>query len=520
MKYWFCLLFSSMVFAACQEDAEVLGKGETSTASLTMTFAVSGEELHSRGLTDLNDDGTVTEAEKNMDGSRMFSLAVFVVDDKNEIVAKRTTLTDGEITFSQNNTQATVNFANLNYGESYQLLAVANFGEDAYYQIADNVAATTLLDGIVSTSNTGYICPNGTPYPLTLKKEIVLQPGANTISGELERTFARIRITVRNQSSTNDLQIKGLSFPEKFTYHTANLFGTGGNGLSQPNVSHTEAINAFTGTADAPLVIGKNEGEVKSSTVFDAYLLESDGGAYSYTLTVSYGEQEAVRVDEDKVINQRNKLAGNYSGNQFLVQVDNGSSYLYVNDGNIEVSNRTLESILALSEEDRSSYLWTLEANSVNNYQYYVKSVSTNKYINSNSISVSLVDKQTDDYFTFSNSGSNGMYMQMYYTTGTFRKTNYYLYKNGNSISYTSNSNSRSSFIFHPVVSSSQLLEHTEEIPITIVDAVTGIAKPITAINRNDLINILVNVSYSEELGEFIFRVTNWNTGGGDVTFD
>lgn len=511
MKYWLCLLFTSLTFTACQEDAQILEKDDASAASLTLTFAVSGEEPDSRGLEDLNDDGAITEAEKNMDGSRMFSLAVFIVNSQNEIVAKKTTLTDGEVSFLQNNTQATVAFINLNYGETYQLLAIANFGEDAHYQIANNVDATTLLNGTVSTSSNGYICPNGTPYPLTLKKEIVLQPGVNTISGELVRTFARIRITVRNQSSTNDLQIKSLSFPEQFTYHTANLFGTGGDGLSQPVVSHTGAVSAFTGTSDAPFVIDKNEGEVKSATLFDAYLLESNGGDYTYTLNVSYGDQDGYQIDNTKVIDQRGDLSSNYSGNQFLIQVNNGSNYLYVNNGNIEVSSRTLESILTLSKDELKPYLWTLEQNSVNNYRYYVKSVSTNKYINSNSNSVSLVDRENNDYFTFSNNGNSAVRM-----AATFRNNRYLRYTNG-ILQYSSTA---SSFIFHPVVSDSQSLEHTEEIPITVVDATTGMANPITAINRNDLLNILVNVSYSEELGEFIFKVTNWDTGGGDVTFD
>lgn len=515
MKYWLCLLFLSLTLTACQEDAQVLEKDDASAASLTLTFAVSGEEPGSRGLEDLNDDGTITEAEKNMDGSRMFSLAVFIVDSQNKIVAKKTTLTDGEVSFTQNNTQATVVFTNLNYGETYQLLAIANFGEDAHYQMADNVDATILLNGTVSTTSaSGYICPNGTPYPLTLKKEIVLQPGVNTISGELVRTFARIRITVRNQSSTNDLQIKGLSFPEQFTYHTANLFEAGGNGLSQPVVSHTGAVNAFTGTSDAPLVIGKNEGEVESATIFDAYLLESNGGGYTYTLNVSYGDSDGYQIDNTKVIDQRGDLSSNYSGNQFLIQVydSRNSYYLYANsDESLEVKTISQDNILALSENELKPYLWTLEQNNSNYYRYYVKSVSTGKYINSNTSSVSLVNKETNDYYTF----SNNMNMQMYYRGNNNNRT-YYLYKSGSNLSYSRNSSS--SFVFHPVVPSS--MEHTEEIPITVVDATTGMANPITAINRNDLINILVNVSYSEELGEFIFKVTNWDTGGGDVTFD
>ena len=514
LKYVFSLIFGGLMTIACNQDAEVSGMDDASGASMTMTFLVSGTENASRGLEDLDDNGTVADAEKQVDGSRMFSLAVFMVNEENEIVASKTTQNEGEITFAQDNKQATVTFQNLNYGETYQLLAIANFGEGAYFQIPENVDADDLLDGVVSTSSTGNLCAKETPYPLTMKKEVVLQPGENTISGELVRTFARIRITVRNQSSTNDLQIKSLSFPSNFTYGTANLFGTGGSGLVQPVVSHPGAVRTFTGTDAAPVVIDKNEDGVNSATIFDAYMLESTGGKYAYTLKVSYDSQNGYKEDENKVIRELDDLASNYSGNQFLIQVNGGNNYLYVNNNNnISVSNKTLENIL--SEEQLKPYLWTLEVNgNTNNYQYYVKSVSADKYINSNSIPVSLVGKEDNDYFTFSDS-KLGMQMKMYYTSGySWWPTSYYLSLNGNSIVHSSSS--ASSFRFRPVVS----LEHTEEIPISVVDDITGITNPITAINRNDLINILVNVSYSEVLGRFDFKVTNWTPGGGDVTFD
>ena len=509
LKYVFSLILGGLMTIACNEDAELSGKDDASGTSLTMTFLVSGSENASRGLEDLDDNGTIADAEKQVDGSRMFSLAVFMVNEENEIVASKTTQNEGEITFAQDNKQATVTFQDLNYGETYQLLAIANFGEDAHYQIAENVDADDLLTGKVSTSSTGNLCAK--PYPLTMKKEVVLQPGENTISGELVRTFARIRITVRNQSSTNDLQIKRLSFPSNFTYGTANLFGTGGSGLAQPVVSHTGAVRAFTGTDDDPVVIGKNVDGVNSATIFDAYMLESTGGKYAYTLKVSYGSKNVYIVNEDKVIDQRGDLASNYSGNQFLIQVNGGSNYLYVNNGNISVSNIAMENILKLSEEQLRPYLWTLEANNTNNYRYYVKSVSADKYINSNSNSVSLVNRENNDYFTFSNSGSSAVRLAPTY------QRNRYLRYNNNTLQYSSTA---SPFIFHPVVSGSQSSDHTEEIPISVVDDITGITSPITAINRNDLINILVNVSYSEVLGGFDFKVTNWTPGGGDVTFD
>ena len=500
MKYWLCLLFLSLTLTACQEDAQVLEKDDASAASLTLTFAVSGEEPGSRGLEDLNDDGTITEAEKNMDGSRMFSLAVFIVDSQNEIVAKKTTLTDGEVSFSQNNTQATVAFTNLNYGETYQLLAIANFGEGAHYQIANNVDATTLLNGTVSTSSSGYICPNGTPYPLTLKKEIVLQPGANTISGELVRTFARIRITVRNQSSTNDLQIKSLSFPEQFTYHTANLFETGGNGLSQPVVSHTGAVDAFTGTPAAPLVIGKNGGEVKSATIFDAYLLESNGGDYTYTLTLGYDDTYSLGNSLTTV----SAIAQNKQS-YFLIQNVRSQNYMKAENG----------VLVQAPLGEIKDFLWKLVEYGNGNNTYHIVNVATGYYIGQpNSGNVPVSEDNDGFYYKFENYSN---YVQMGFQgtglNGTY--LNDWEAKKAKIGGWNRN-DSGNRFRFHVV----NLKEHEETIPLATINPSTQESSPITAINRNDLINILVNVSYSEKLGEFKFEVTNWDTGGGDVTFD
>ncbi|MBQ5664052.1 MAG: hypothetical protein IIV19_06465, partial [Bacteroidaceae bacterium] len=61
---------------------------------------------------------------------------------------------------------------------------------------------------------------------------------------------------------------------------------------------------------------------------------------------------------------------------------------------------------------------------------------------------------------------------------------------------------------------------HEETIPIRIIDKATGEASPLTAIRRNDFIEILVNVSYNEKTGDVQFEVTNWDEVNGEVTFD
>ena len=60
----------------------------------------------------------------------------------------------------------------------------------------------------------------------------------------------------------------------------------------------------------------------------------------------------------------------------------------------------------------------------------------------------------------------------------------------------------------------------TESIPISIINQETGMATPITAIHRNDLINILVTANYNDKLGSFEFTVSNWATKEPGVEFN
>jgi hypothetical protein len=57
-------------------------------------------------------------------------------------------------------------------------------------------------------------------------------------------------------------------------------------------------------------------------------------------------------------------------------------------------------------------------------------------------------------------------------------------------------------------------------VPINIVNPTTGIASPLTAIRRNDFIEMRVNVSYNTDKGTIDFEVADWDRVNGDVTFD
>ena len=95
---------------------------------------------------------------------------------------------------------------------------------------------------------------------------------------------------------------------------------------------------------------------------------------------------------------------------------------------------------------------------------------------------------------------------------------------NGSSVvGHNSSSNqNRRNFTLYRVVKQSGVgdVSRTVTIPINILNAATGTVSPLTAIRRNDFIEMRVNVSYNTDKGTIDFEVMDWDKVNGDVTFD
>jgi hypothetical protein len=475
--------------------------------SLTVTFQSTEERLETRGVEDLDDNGTVSELEEVVDGRRMYRLAVFLVRDG--AVEASAVLEKGDPRFEAGNTEATVSFDNLDYNKPYQLYAVANYGEyDS--QTSGHLSAITDVTGNlqVASSATSALCAKATPYPLTLKKEIALQPGTNFVSGELVRTYARVRINIRNQSKT-DLQITKLSFADRFTQRTAPLFAEGGTANATPSVTSGDAVTPFVQNMMVP---GIGEGNsVTESTIFDAYMLESNGGQYQYTLGLKYdgGVSETVYEVESSYITNPSSVV---NGGLYIIYNSNAKKYLYDNGSN----NLSSTTSYTTGGELNHNCVWRFIRTSGNNYR--IESMGrSGYYIRSSAVKNNAVPMTStagdNDYFTLSQSNS---YMYMKSTS-----SNYYLAVNNNGPVGVSTGNSRR-FRLYRVNATTVNSDVTQEatIPITTIDKETGESVPMQELSRNDFVNILVNVSYNDKNGEIEFEVSDWNEVEGDITFD
>ena len=499
------ILYSVLMLCGCSEH-EYNEEGLMSGTSLTILFKSADVRMDTRGIEDLDDNGTVSELEEVIDGRRIYRLAVFLVRDG--AVVESVVLEDGDARMANGNTEATVSFGNLDYSKPYQLYAVANYG-DYGTQASGHLSSVTDVTGDiqVASSASSALCPKSTPYPLTLKKEIALQPGMNTVSGELVRTYARVRINIRNQSKA-DLQITDLSFANRFTQSTAPLFEEGGTANATPSVTSGDAVTPFVKDMMIP---GMGEGNsVTESTIFDAYMLESNGGQYQYTLGLKYGGgvTETVYEVESSYIYYPNSVV---DGGLYVIYNTNAQKCLY-DSGSDNLSSTPYTP----GDEPNHNCVWRFIKVSGNNYRiesmgrsgYYIRSSA----VKNNAVPMTSTPGN-NDYFTLSQSST---YMRMRSTSG-----NYYLAVNNNSPVGASSGNSRSFRLYRVYATTvNSDVSRQATIPVTTVDKQTGESVPMQSIRRNDFVNIVVNVSYNEKSGEIEFEVSDWNEVEGDITFD
>ena len=518
LKRTLLYLLTLLLCIACQQD-DILPDVSHRGTSLTITFRAPSHST--RGIQDLDDDGNVTEAELMRDGQKMYRVSVYLVSGG--VVERHQQLEYAQL--NDDKTEATVTFDQLDYTKVYQLYAVANHGN----YTATGVPLTGYLSDLpdnqspqnvtLSTGGTDYICDKAKVYPLTLQKEIHLNPGANTVSGELVRTFARVRINVRNQSTSNDLQLISLTFPA-MAQASANIFAPAASTNYAPVPTSAYAITPF----EADMNLAKaTDGNVTEETIFDAYILEGTGGTYSFDLGLRYVDQvasEGYTTDEEP-ITELNDIEANA---MYILFQQYGFDFEYV------YANGTENLKWSHSYKDGEgkidpAYVWQFKKVEDNKYVlasmgssgYYIKSAGIPKA----SQILLTGDYSTLNFLTVGISGGNTLTFKTASTAWTGAA--FYLNNDGDNEVWAKTT--EATYILYKVTyqggsSSTVKAQSTPTIPINIIDNKTGVATPLTSIKRNDFIEITVNASFNEQQGAIGFNTTNWQEGGGDVTFN
>ena len=523
-----CLI---LLMVACQQQEVVESMEEP--AELTLKLVVSNDA--SRGNVSDNPTNSTnwTQAEKVIDGRCLYAVSVYLVDATGKVAACE------EVTIDNQATEVVVEFdkfSDLKRGV-YTLMAVANhkdytIGETTYQSglsdewetVTEGSSANTLLEKLIESSS-DYISPKDVIQPLSLMKEIELHAGHNEVEGELVRTFARLRIEVKNNSGSLPLIVNNLSFSNNFTQKQACVFDDGTDRkyfgeTGAPVATSTHALQPFTYDASGNV---KTIDARTSAVLFDGYLLESKaqlGEDYTYTLDFSFNGLYGNTLEiAEEPLDQVDEIAqSDYEKCYFLIQNIHTERFLCAEQFYLRLYSSSdlyglygSSDLYALLKEGKArNFLWKLEP--ANENYYYIRNESTNFYIWADWDNPLSQEKLTP--FIFTSNTDNGIQMLQYPEGWEFYLSHWGDIWCGGSAYST---DPTTLFRFYRVDYKS---EYSKEIVLTTIDPISQQSSPVTAIKRNDFINVLVTVSYNSVAGDFDFYVENWKPGGGNVEFN
>ena len=196
----------------------------------------------------------------------------------------------------------------------------------------------------------------------------------------------------------------------------------------------------------------------------------------------------------------------------------------YLKAGSSKVESSSL-GLLQEGDELPKEYVWALDNSGLSGNQYYVGTPEimqtgdqTAYYMGQTSSSGVVLNSMSNSlyYFTFSTYRySNANYLSM---KSSYGGNNSYVQVSSNgTVSGTGSQGNSTRLYLYPVSRSGSSVH---KVPLRTIDESTGQASDVEEIRRNDFINVLVAVSHNRNTGHFEFEVKDWESAGGDVSFN
>ena len=341
--------------------------------------------------------------------------------------------------------------------------------------------------------------------PLSTSVSLSVGAGTNRVSAELVRTCAKLRITVRNNTTNNTIILKDLIFTNK-----------------NPNVGYLfeQSDYSIPGKASfGPFMsITHSSGETVSDvipqggerTYIQQYMYETaTNGAADLGFEIVGGlfpdGTDKATVGEVNTLSFKDSFP---TGSNFLIKSSNNDLYLYDNNGTLEL--QSLSSFNSIPK----GYLWTISGNS---NSATIKGFY-GKYLKLSSSGASLGSRT---------------YLKVTTSSGSFQFTSwlttYYLTINGSSLTATTTSTESNTYWKIATVESKKVTNFQGatvifDKTISSLNYINkyGIPVPLKQIRRNQDVQIVVNIHYNPNSGVLFFETSDWDVSdnNNETTFD
>jgi hypothetical protein len=532
-KFLACMVWcTAWLLSSCNEEEiyTLLSSEQNTETTLHFTLSVPETKAPTRGISydPQNDNKTWSDWEKLIDGRYLYRVTVLLVDANNKLVGYKDW--NDEIKSSTNTTELSTTFTGIPSGNTYTMYALAN-----YSAISANDGGTTQtynglnnfpnITGLSVGSNVSTLITNlknykldaGTdliapkqPQPLTLVKEITLPANYDNyaVSGELIRTYARLRVVVANRTTSYSINLTDFTFKNGFTTNMQRY-----EQLLTPTFNNTGSIASYLNSTDAitPYSGSKTIESNKSSVVFDGYFHETqctNGYGYSLTVNCNLPTQSSSYQIGGQSITKYSELKEGY----YLIST--GTKYLK-SDGN---SITTTSSNISSNLSENTDCIWYLEKVEGQSNQYYIRSADGDKfYISRNYTTANLNNTKTAITTT---DGTNGIILK--------GGINYYfLYDNTSLGKIEFNFDKSTPFTFTPVTiaqsGSGSTTTSSKTVTVSQISAISSGSTQsavLKGIGRNEFLNVVINVLYNENWGTLEFVVDEWENTDMGITFN
>ena len=484
--------------------------------------------------------GSSTKAGTAADGDKMNNLHVWVTD-KSDVVVRYASWTgsdNGQVTMNASLAAAKVSISNINRGE-YNIYIIANAPSSFTYPAVGATIGDSFKKFVLKLPD-GSLKPDfGTGgMPLTLISSVSISPGKNVLNAELVRVCGRIRVSVRNHTTSKNIFLQSVKLGAR-NPDRGYLFQQDGHAVPD-DTTYREFVSIDNAKGD----------EVKDyiapgimKTVIDQYIFETglnvvanmslsfSGGIFAQN-TVS----AVVKAAKMDVYSPGTEFAGFYENNiksaDYFIIRNCGANYFLRSNGNgmKQYYHNTVEELLATNEVER--YFWSFDVKKYvgvssgtgGSVVNSIKNVFEGKYINIStteydpvtlSSTVQSLIVGTQDLGMLIRNGDYKIYCS--YTTGDDVKSK--LNKADQNLVYwkmipvTKREEDVLTFTgaekdFHKNVSS---IDYIDDF---------GVSVPLTDICRNEDVNIIINVFYNPEHASVYFEVSGWEKISNETTFD
>lgn len=471
--------------------------------------------------------GEWIEPKTAKEGNVMRNLSLWIVNEDNGKILKYRKLThdtqDESTFFSEDGKTAEVRFIDIERGDCL-LYAVANYENidtDKYAEgnTIDDSFRNILLDEVGDGKEPNF--SNVTGMPCSIVQRFSVKAGENKVNAHLLRCVGRLSIYAKNHIDESAVFFKSVGLSKNNPSQSYLFHHDGQIPASSQNVAFKdmdELVKVDAKTAEPVLI-------------YETYMYETDPTVEAGTITFElFGAMYRAEVTEDQVqFGYRKEYtfeANNYNNltlsDKIVIRSGYSTNYYLGDDGGLTA--RVFSGDTELRNHDGiENYFWQFSANGTSGYK--LTNCATNRQLSISNTTASMVANGSGSTLTVTTAtnglrfrNSNGYWLTIDADKGIYGYYSWSTPSSTNSLWQVRKVDEVAGAGI-PYFSNSEYEIPRVDRPLTYIDDY-GVTRDIVSISRNDHLEVVVNIFYNRELGEFDFTVEPWRKRESETTFD